>query len=274
MTIRYLAAVLTTLASSFLVSASAGTIAYPGPAVGPGGASGWQGATAWYLSVEETNTLGGGGAAVPLHNTPDVALDSIDFNPTGFQARSETPGTTNTTTQLNFNVAAQPGRVIESFRFAQAGDTTIVGGPSTDDNRTSVVATLMIEVLEINGVAPPVAISFQKALTYNPSAGDFLLNTDSGGGVFYQASWSGMASIDVATELVLAGYSAQATLVAVTVDTTLSASTVGGNSAFIKLKDADGLVTTDLLITTNNVPEPSALGLLTLGLLTAARRRG
>lgn len=246
--------------------ASAGTIAYSGPDTGPGGASGWQGDTVWYLNVEESNTEGSGGddgMTASLFGSPTVLGDVIDFNPSDFSAQSEGGGTDVTAGDLRFMVVAQPGKAISNLLYSEAGDTTIAGSPSTDETLTSVTSDVLIKVLEIDGSPVGAPINVLAQLAFTPSDGDYLLNTDSGGGFFYQTTWSGGVAVDLYAELAAAGESfvVGATKVNVTVSNTLTAVSIDGTSAFIKKKDFDSVTVT------TNVPEPATGAILIAGLV-------
>lgn len=250
-------------------SVCASTISYSGPDTGPGGADGWAGDTVWYLSVEESNTEGAGGMAAALFGTPTVSGDSIDFNPTNFAAQSQGGGTDITAGDLSFMLVAKPGKVIETLQYSEAGDTTIAGSPSTDATLTSVTAEVFIEVLEVDGAPVGMPVNLTSQLSFTPSDGDYLLNTDSGGGFFYQTNWSGMVSVDIANELFQQNvpFVAGATKLMVTISNTLTATSIDGTSAFIKKKDFDSLSITA------NVPEPAAALLLATGLVAGVARR-
>lgn len=254
-------------------TAFAGTIEYTGPMVGPGGMTGWMGTDVWYAGVSESNTEGTGGddgMTAELFGAPSgVTGNAIDFNPTDFVAESQGGGADIVDGQLSFMVVAKDGKVVDNIRFTEAGDTTLAGSPSTDATLSVVTMELFIDVVEIDGSPVGQPINIQADMTFTPSDGDFFLNTDSGGGFFYQTDWSGLLDLDIGDELTAQNidFVAGATKLNVTLDNTLTAVSIDGTSSFIKKKDFDGL------IVTTNIPEPTAAVLLGLGVLAAAARR-
>lgn len=254
----------------------AGTINYTGPMPGPGGMTGWLGDDVWYGGVSESNTEGTGGddgMTASLFGAPTaVTGNAIDFSPTNFEAQSEDGGFDITDGQLNFMVVAAQGKVINNLQFTEAGDTTLGGSPSTDATFSSVTTDIFIDVIAIDGVNVPTIINIQDSMTFTPSGGFFELNTDSGGGFFYQTVWNGFVLIDIEQALIDQGidFVNGATKINVAIDNTLSANSILGTSSFIKKKDFDGITVT------SNVPEPSTTLLAMLGCLaslTSARRR-
>lgn len=255
-------------------AALAGTIDYTGPGIAPGGMSGWMGTDVWYAGVSEANTEGTGGSdgmTGMLFGAPaSVTGNSIDFNPTNFQADSSGGGADIVDSQLSFMVIAKQGQVIDNLQFSEAGDTTIAGAPSTDATLSVVTMDVFIDVVDIDGQAVVGApINIMGDMTFTPSDGDYFLNTDSGGGNFFQTAWTGTLNIDIAAELDDLGvsYDNGATKLSVTLDNTLTAVSIDGTSSFIKKKDFDGL------IITSNVPEPTTALLAALASIGFIARR-
>ena len=243
--------------------------------IGPGGMSGWMGADVWYAGVSESNTEGTGGddgMTAELFGAPaSVTGNLIDFNPTDFVAESQDGGADIVDGQLSFMVIAKDGKIIDNLRFSEAGDTTLAGSPSTDATLSVVTMELFIDVVEVDGAPLGVPVNIQADMDFTPSDGDYFLNTDSGGGFFYQTDWSGLLDVDIDAELTSQGVDFQfgATKLNVTLDNTLTAVSIDGTSSFIKKKDFDGLTVT------TNIPEPTALALAVLGGVAASvRRRG
>ncbi len=252
----------------------AGTINYVGPDTDPNGMNGWMGDTVWYTAVSESNTEDPNGGAAMLFGAPTaVTGDSIDFDPMGFQAKSDaTTGHAADITdgQLNFMVQAKELSVIENIKFLERGDTTLAG-IGTDFTSTAVFANIFVDVIEIDGAPAPGAINLTTSMVFTPSDGDYGLLTDGGGGPVFNTAWSGEGMIDINAELDLLGipYTFGATKVNVAIDNTLVATSENGNSSFIQKKDADGVTIT------TNIPEPTTALLLLSGLLAgvASRRR-
>ncbi|MEN0110975.1 MAG: PEP-CTERM sorting domain-containing protein [Planctomycetota bacterium] len=257
-----------------------GSITYTGPSMGPGGGgsgmTGWAGTDVWYAGVTESNTQGPGDTTAQLFGAPaTVTGNAIDFNPQGFEASvtASSPGFASeiVDSQLSFMVVALPGKVIDNLQFTEAGDTTLAGLPTSTLTKTTVTNEIFIDVLEVDGTPLNAVVNLQGNMTFTPSAGDYTL-ADDGDGVSptFATDWSGVADIDIAAGLTAAGFDfiAGATKINVTLDNTLTATAVNGESSFIRKKDFDGLTVT------SNIPEPTTLALLAFGVAVAARRRG
>lgn len=245
---------------------------YTGPMVGPGGMTGWMGDDVWYAAVSESNDEGAGGTDAPLFGAPSgISGNAIDFNPTGFSASATagSPGFASdiVDSQLSFMVIAKDGKVIDNLVLTEAGDTTITALASSLDTNTSVTTQVFIDVVEIDNAPAPGNVNINASMTFTPSGGSYNNSEDggtaydgNGASTIFSAIWTGSLNVDFAAELAQQNVSFRdgVTKINVTLDNTLSATAVNGESAFIKKKDFDGLTVT------TNIPEPATLAMLAL----------
>ena len=262
----------------------ADTIDYVGPDEGPdgpGGMTGWAGTDVWYAGVSETNEEGPGGTAAGLFGEPaSVSGNTIDFDPT-FRADAEGPEAEIVDGQLNFMVVALGNNVIDNLQFSEAGDTTLAGINFGGNSISSVTAKFFIDVIAVDGVSLGVPLNIQAEMDFIPvgatapppgstAGGQWSLNDD-GNGFTFATSFSGSLFVDINQALTDAGidFIGGATKLNVAVDNTLTAiAQTAGYEAFIAKKDFDGLTVT------SNVPEPTAVMLVLLGMTgTVLRRR-
>ncbi len=225
------------------------------------------GNTVSYIDVtEESNS----GDTLPLFGAPLYSADSIDFNPVGFDANSTGGGADITDSNLSFGVHANPGFAINNINFKESGDTTLAG-IGTDATFTKVTADGVLSITEVDGQLITV-ISTPIALTFTPSAGDFGLLTDGGGGPFFHAQWFGSLSLNIAQILTTAGqpFVAGATKISINIDNTLTAVSQLGTSSLISKKDFGGVSITINAPPSGGIPEPATgvlAGCAMLGLL-------
>jgi hypothetical protein len=211
------------------------------------------GATVTYVGVQEESTTDPGSG---FFGAPTVAGDTMDFNPQAFAANATNGSSDLTDSNLQFMVAAKPGKQINTVTFQEAGDTNLTGFGG--DAFSSVTTSLFIEIAELFGV--PTSINVPVAgLSFSPSGGTYQLSVDGAPNPFYATSWNGSVSVNLNTNGV--------TKVNVSLDNTLSAASQTGTSAFIQKKDADGLI-----ITVDTVPEPNS-AVVALACLAVGGRR-
>ena len=217
-----------------------------------------------YLQVTE-QTLSAGDPD-GLFGSPTAFGDQLDFNPVGFSANASGAGGLDITdAQLTFGIDAKPNRTIENIILTETGDYTLLGS-GTAGTLAAVAASVIIEVFEVDGITLLTPVQTTTALMFSPSNGDYNLADD---GTALLAQWTGFLDFDVNAFLASQGISGHATLVQVTLDNQLVATSEDGTSAFIAKKDTDGL-------SVIAVPEPTTGTLFTfglLGLLAAGRRR-
>lgn len=224
------------------------------------------GNTVDYLQVTEDSNSGD---TPPLFGAPSVTGDSIDFNPVGFSASSAGVGSDLTDGNLKFDVKSDQGFAIKNISFAEAGDTGMAG-VGTDGTSTSVSANVFINIKEVDG-APINVVALATQLAMSPSGGTFGLATDGGGNPFFVSPWSGSLLVDINQALIDNNipFNLGATLISVNIDNTLSASSEAGTTAFIAKKDFGGLSVTVNKPGGGEIPEPSTIALLALGLAAA-----
>ena len=223
------------------------------------------GITVSYLQVTEDS----GTDPTPLFGAPNLAGDTLDFNPVSFNSNSTGAGGVDITDgTLAFMVDAKQNKFIDELQFSEAGDFTLAGfgGIGTF---ASVTSDLFIDIVEVDGNSIN-AISIITAMTFAPSDGDWDVFND-GPGPLVQGSWTGSVDVDLTQVLIDEGidFISGVTKVNVTLDNTLTTLSEDGTSSFIAKKDAKGLSVTAV------IPEPSTGLLLGLGmaLISAGRRK-
>lgn len=222
----------------------------------------FMGNTVTYVDVTEDSNSGD---ALPLFGSPTVSGDSLDFDPVGFNAHATgAAGVDITDGNLSFMVVAKPLQVIQNVQLSEAGDTTLAGF-GTDATFTSVTATGVLNINEVDGVGIG-AISEPITLTFTPSGGTYGLLTAGGGGPLFNSFWSGSWSRDIEQALIdhNVPYIFGATKISINIDNTLTALSQLGTSSLIAKKDFGGLSVTV------NVPEPASLVLVLGGVLVLA----
>jgi PEP-CTERM motif len=240
-----------------------------------------------YVNVTEDS---GADEPLPLFGAPTVTGNSIDFNPTGFDASSADADSDITDSNLVFMVTAKSGSRISSITLNEAGDTTLAGNvaPGSMNTASAVFASGVLDIHEVDfqGINH---ISVPFALTFSPSGGTYFLGTDGGGGPIFNTQWTGGVTLDIDAILIANGFmippgpvdpEGGATKISIDLDNTLVAVSQQGTTATIGKKDFGGVV-----IRTNvrtepggepEIPEPATfvlVGLSVLGLGFARRSR-
>ena len=236
------------------------------------------GNTVTYVDVTEDSNSGD---TLPLFGAPIVSGDSIDFNPVGFDANATgAAGNDITSSQLSFMVVAQDpfgsDFGITNINFSEAGDTTIAGVGS-DLTMTSVTATVIININEVDGAGIN-TVTVPAALTFTPSGGTYGLGTDGGGGPVFHTAWSGSLFVDLNAALIANNvpFDVGATKISVDISNSLAATSENGTFAVIAKKDFGGVSVTVNMPDPGEIPEPGTLALLGLGVigLLTGRRMG
>ncbi len=240
-----------------------------------------------YVNVTEDS---GANEPLPLFGTPTVTGNSIDFNPTGFDASSSGVDSDITDSNLVFMVTAKSGSRISSITLNEAGDTTLAGNvaPGSMNTASAVFASGVLDIHEVDFMGIN-HISVPFALTFSPSGGTYFLGTDGGGGPIFNTQWTGSVTLDIDAILIANGFmippgpvdpEGGATKISIDLDNTLVAVSQQGTTATIGKKDFGGVV-----IRTNvrtepggepEIPEPATfvlVGLSVLGLGFARRSR-
>ena len=223
----------------------------------------FSGTTVDFLNVTEDS----GTDPTPLYGAPSVFGDTLDFNPVSFNASATGAAGVNLTDgTLALMMKSKPGNFIDKVLFDEAGDVTLVGfgGIGTF---ASVSANFNVEIQEVDGVGIG-SILIQVPMVFTPSGGTYDLAADGGGGPLYNAAWSGSLMVDLTQALIDNNipYVNGVTKISVVFDNTLTALSENGTSSYIAKKDVGGVGITV-------VPEPAAIGLLTLGGLCMLGRR-
>jgi hypothetical protein len=237
-----------------------------------------------YVNVTEDS----GAAPLGLFGPPTVTGNSMDFNPTGFDAASSGAGSEITDSNLVFMVTAKSGSRISQITLNEAGDTTLAGNvpPGSMGTSSAVFASGVLDIHEVDfqGINH---ISVPFAFTFNPSGGTYFLGTDGGGGPIFNTQWNGSVTLDIDAILIANGFNIPpgaidpdggATKISIDMDNTLTAVSQTGTSSFIAKKDF-GVITIRSNVPTepgggNEVPEPASMGLAWLGAAVLWMRRG
>ena len=225
------------------------------------------GVTIDYIGVQEESSTDPGAA---LFGAPTVGGDAIDFDPQAFAASSSGLESDTVDGNLQFMVQAKAGFGINSISFSEAGDTTLAG--LLGEAETTVGAAFFIDILEVNigGILTPIALSVPPtAMTFAPQD-SFLLSVDGPG----TSTWTGSLFVDMGPTLAANSITGTVTKISVSLNNSLTASSVEGTSAFIQKKDVDALVVS---IDTFEIPEPTSAAIALLaacGLGCMTRRVG
>lgn len=240
-----------------------------------------------YVNVTEDS---GADEPLPLFGAPTVTGNSIDFNPTGFDASSSGADSDITDSNLVFMVTAKSGSRISSITLNEAGDTTLAGNvaPGSMNTASAVFASGVLDIHEVDfqGINH---ISVPFALTFNPSGGTYFLGTDGGGGPIFNTQWTGSVTLDIDAILIANGFmippgpidpEGGATKISIDLDNTLVAVSQQGTTATIGKKDFGGITIRSNVRTEPGgepeIPEPATfvlVGLTVLGLGLARRSR-
>jgi len=220
------------------------------------------GTTVTYEQVTDTtSTLGDPDG---MFGTPQIFGDTLEMDPTQFTATTTNGGIDQTSANLEFDVVAMAGKVINDLTITEAGSASL-GGLGDSSTFASVTTDVIIDIEEVDfAPVPGGSINTSATMVFAPT-GLFDL---SGGGPLAGGPWTGVAFKDLDQVLADAGVSGVgATRVSVTITNTLVALSQTGTTSLITKTDAD------TVSITANIPEPTAamLGLLTL--MGAAARR-
>jgi hypothetical protein len=221
-----------------------------------------------YIQVTEDSNSDPG--LLPLYGAPTISGNTLDFDPNGFGASASGAGGVDITDgNLTMDIHAQPGSIIDTLKFCEAGDFTLAG-LGTDGTLVDITATFFVEIFEVDGLGVD-PIKSTNTMTFSPNAdGTFALGTDGGGGPLYQGIWDGCVEVDLLGLLDDNNYDYLfgATKASVNLDNTLVALSENGTSAFIAKKDFSGFSIT-------TIPEPNSIFLMSIsviGIVTIKRR--
>jgi hypothetical protein len=203
-----------------------------------------------YVNVTEDS---GADEPLVLFGPPTVTGNSIDFNPTGFDAESEDVDSDITDSNLVFMVTAKSGSRISEITLRESGDTALSGNvaPGSMNTASAVFASGVLDIHEVNfqGIDH---ISVPFSFTFNPSGGTYFLGTDGGGGPAFATEWNGGVTLDIDAILTANGFmippgvidpDGGATKISINMDNTLLAVSQDGTKSRIGKKDFSGVVT-------------------------------
>lgn len=204
-----------------------------------------------FRNVEDVNGLFG---------SPTVVVNELIFSPAAFEADCGPdpgcPPSPNTVDDLlTFEVDADAGVVLPRIILREDGSTTIdAGALPLGFAATTVVADVVIDILEVNG-ASIAGVNVSRSM--NISNGGTWDTSADGSASF---AWSGTLFVNLDQVLADAGYSGRATRVDVSLANTLTAYGENGATAFIEKDNISGFAV-------KIVPEPGTALLIGLGLL-------
>lgn len=206
----------------------------------------------------------------PLFGAPitPISGDSLWFAPSSFGASAGQGKTQTTAGTLSMLIAAMPGHDIDSITITEQGDYTLAGAKKSAGTYVSVVGTVVLTVLNVDGQPiSPMAVTM--SLVYAPSSGDFNLRDDAKNG-----PWAGSTSIDVDRILAEANIHGEVTLLSLSLENILTAVSETGTSVLIKKKGVGNTGLTGISVVGPTVPEPlTCVSFLALtGLLAWSRR--
>ncbi|MEX0641735.1 MAG: PEP-CTERM sorting domain-containing protein [Pirellulales bacterium] len=227
----------------------------------------FEGTTVFYTQVtEDANSIGDD---PPMFGAPSVTSDSLDFNPVGFSAASAGGVADITGGQLSFGIMAKPAHAIQTITLGEGGDT-LLAGFGTDATFTAVTAHIFLDIYEVDFVPlgiPLLGLEFD--MTFSPSGGSFGLLSDGGGGPIYSDVWEGSIVMNVAQILANNNilFEKGATKVSINLDNTLVALSQANTQSLIAKKQFGGLTITVNGGPGGEIPEPSTMILVGVGLL-------
>ena len=224
------------------------------------------GGSVMYLDVTESSATD----PVPLFGEPNLAANSLVFDPINFESFS-LPGSADITDgQLDTTLMAigQDGE-IDSVWISEQGDYTLTG---FGDASARVALRAFVRIDEVDGVGvsglsailPVIYESSADGITFSADDGVFSLADGDLGGF-----WRARAHFDVDAFLEANQIDGSATKVHLTFDNTLV--TLADDSSIALIEKKEFIIDTEA----SAVPEPATAGLALLGLLGigACRRR-
>jgi hypothetical protein len=208
-----------------------------------------------YLQVTEEPTKIPGPTPVALFGAPNLTGDTLDFNPTGFNASASNGNFAFTDGLLTTTImATNPNQFINQLWISEFGSYSLLGGTPAGTKAGISIDSIQAKVTQVNGVAIA-PIILPKTITYTnggaaPSTTAFGgIQFSSTGGALIGQPWSANVSFNLAA---VPG----ATKIDLVLDNSLFAMSEQGSFAFIDKKDFQ--------IFNTVVPEP---GTIMLGLV-------
>lgn len=222
-----------------------------------------------FLQVSEQNT-----EPTLLFGQPTAVGNQLRFDPQNFQSASSGGASNLIDSTATTTIMANAGKSINTLQFTELGDYTL-SGLNGGQAQATVGAAFFYTVLEVDGA--PVTLQTETAsLQITTGAGMFGGEYNRPGDDGTAVPWQGSVSIDLDAYLASQSLDGSVTKVRLRFDNTLSTAADAVSNAFIKKKEAGGVViTTNIPIDTNQIPEPTS-GLMLLvacGVIATRRRR-
>jgi hypothetical protein len=194
----------------------------------------FQGANVTYRNVRETLVSEDDQVGF---DAPFILDDVLAFEPSGLNAFAQDVGFQINEASLLFTVETHAERYLTDLAITTSGDTTLAGF-GDDSTTTQIQSTAVLTVREVDGASIP-PLQLFGSIAFAPSEGTFGLETDGFGGPSFISQWTGFASFDIAGALEVGGieFSVGATVVDVTIDVSIAASSQAGTTAFISARD-------------------------------------
>ncbi|MEZ6071840.1 MAG: PEP-CTERM sorting domain-containing protein [Pirellulales bacterium] len=219
-----------------------------------------------YLDVTESSATDP--VPPPLFGAPSINVNTLDFDPKGFAAYSTNGHNDITDGQLNFVIMTldeydgQPTNAgITSIEFREGGDFTL-GGTGTAVTEIGGGIAVMVDILAADGMLLDNPISLTASASFND---------DLGGGEKQNSPWGLSLTVDFANALAGLG-KLGVTKAKISLDDTLFAISEMSSVSLIAKKDFQ-IIPTGNHLTTEDIPEPGTLGLISLAAIGLILRR-
>lgn len=195
-----------------------------------------------YTDIEEDSATD----PIPLFGAPDVSVNTLDFDPSGFVSTTTGGPLDITDGQLNFGFNALPNTGVTSLLFEEGGDYSFtgVGGAGTTVSASLLVS---VKILEVDHVTLATPIVVNKSMSFSADMG-----TEGVGADF----WDFGLLVELGAAIA-PGYQHGVTLAEVVLNNQLTSNSEEDSAAFIAKKDFT--VTPGGDLDPNEIPEPAPL---------------